>query len=164
MSIEEVLKSAKGFGHCLVELTGGEPLFQKEVYLLMTVLCDAGHTVLLETGGSIDTAKVDPRVVKIIDFKAPSSFMTDRNCWTNVKRLNGHDEVKFVIADREDYEWSVARVMERGLVERAVVNFSPVHGRLDPQELVGWVLNDRLDVRVNLQTHKYIWGKDAVGV
>ncbi len=163
-SVEEVLTAVEGYGHRLVEVTGGEPLIQEEVFPLMSALCDEGHTVLLETGGSIDTSEVDPRVIKIVDFKPPASFMTKRNCWANVERLNGHDEVKFVIGDREDYEWSAAKVAEHGPVERATVNFSPVHGRLDPQDLVAWILEDGLEVRINLQTHKYIWGEDAVGV
>lgn len=163
-SVDEIMEKIRQSGPMLVEITGGEPLMQRECYDLMKKLCDENYIVLLETGGSIDTVEVDPRVKKIIDFKAPSSLMVDENDWKNVSRLNGGDEVKFVIGDRADYDWSLKKIKEQGLEEKTIVNFSPVHNGLKPAELVKWVLEDGIDVRVNLQIHKYIWGENAVGV
>ncbi len=164
MSIDEILNDVKKTGISLVEITGGEPLIQEECYGLMTALCDEGMIVLLETGGSIDTVKVDERVKKIIDFKAPSSLMVDENDWNNVSRLTAGDELKFVIGDRADYDWSLEMIKEYELEEKTIINLSPVHNVLQPADLVKWVLEDGLDVRVNLQLHKYIWGEKAMGV
>ncbi|TFB11679.1 radical SAM protein [Candidatus Marinimicrobia bacterium MT.SAG.2] len=164
MSIDEILNNVKEKGISLVEITGGEPLIQEECYGLMTALCDEGMIVLLETGGSIDTVKVDERVKKIIDFKAPSSLMVDENDWSNVSRLTAGDELKFVIGDRADYDWSLEMIKEYELEEKTIINLSPVHNVLQPADLVKWVLEDGLDVRVNLQLHKYIWGEKAMGV
>ncbi|MCH8299262.1 MAG: radical SAM protein [Candidatus Marinimicrobia bacterium] len=164
MSIDEILNDVKEKGISLVEITGGEPLIQEECYGLMTALCDEGMIVLLETGGSIDTVKVDERVKKIIDFKAPSSLMVDENDWSNVSRLTAGDELKFVIGDRADYDWSLEMIKEYELEEKTIINLSPVHNVLQPADLVKWVLEDGLDVRVNLQLHKYIWGEKAMGV
>ncbi|MCH8305579.1 radical SAM protein [Candidatus Marinimicrobia bacterium MT.SAG.3] len=164
MSIDEILNDVKEKGISLVEITGGEPLIQEECYGLMTALCDEGMIVLLETGGSIDTVKVDERVKKIIDFKAPSSLMVDENDWNNVSRLTAGDELKFVIGDRADYDWSLEMIKEYELEEKTIINLSPVHNVLQPADLVKWVLEDGLDVRVNLQLHKYIWGEKAMGV
>ena len=163
-SIEEILNTVKETGSPLVEITGGEPLIQEECYGLMTALCDEGMIVLLETGGSIDTVKVDERVKKIIDFKAPSSLMVDENDWNNVSRLAAGDELKFVIGDRADYDWSLEMIKEYELEEKTIINLSPVHNVLQPADLVKWVIEDGLDVRVNLQLHKYIWGEKAIGV
>ena len=163
-SVDEIMEEIRQSGPLLVEITGGEPLMQRECYDLMKKLCDENYIVLLETGGSIDTVEVDPRVKKIIDFKAPSSLMVDENDWNNVSRLNGGDEVKFVIGDRADYDWSLKKIKEQGLEEKTIVNLSPVHNSLKPAELVKWVLEDGIDVRVNLQIHKYIWGENAIGV
>ncbi|TFB13823.1 radical SAM protein [Candidatus Marinimicrobia bacterium MT.SAG.4] len=164
MSIDEILNDVKKTGLSLVEITGGEPLIQEECYGLMTALCDEGMIVLLETGGSIDTIKVDERVKKIIDFKAPSSLMVNENDWNNVSRLTAGDELKFVIGDRADYDWSLEMIKEYELEEKTIINLSPVHNVLQPADLVKWVLEDGLDVRVNLQLHKYIWGEKAMGV
>jgi len=163
-SIKEIIFEVKEAGPLLVEITGGEPLIQDECYDLMKELCDGDYVVLLETGGSIDTKEVDPRVNKIIDFKTPSSLMVDENNWDNISRLNPGDELKFVIGDRADYDWSVKIIKENDLEEKTIVNFSPVHGVMSPSELTSWILNDKLDVRVNVQIHKYIWGEDTVGV
>ena len=163
-SVDEILEEVRRSGPLLVEVTGGEPLMQHGCYDLMKKLCDENYIVLLETGGSIDTVDVDLRVKKIIDFKTPSSLMVDENDWNNVSRLNGGDEVKFVIGDRADYDWSLKMIKEQGLEEKTIVNFSPVHNSLKPAELVKWIMEDGIDVRVNLQIHKYIWGKNAVGV
>ena len=163
-SIEDILNKVKETGLSLIEITGGEPLIQEECYELMTALCDEGLIVLLETGGSIDTVKVDERVKKIIDFKTPSSLMVDDNDWKNVSRLISGDEVKLVICDRADYDWSIDMIKEYELENKTIVNLSPVHNVLQPAELIKWIMEDSLDVRVNLQLHKYIWGDKAVGV
>ncbi len=163
-SIESVLKEVKETGIPLVEITGGEPLIQEECYELMTALCNEGLIVLLETGGSIDTVKVDERVKKIIDFKAPSSLMVDENDWNNESRLTAGDEVKFVIGDRADYDWSLDMIKKYELEDKTIVNLSPVHNVLQPAELIKWIMEDNLDVRVNLQLHKYIWGEYRRGI
>ena len=163
-SVDEILEEVRQSGPLLVEITGGEPLMQHGCYDLMKKLRDENYIVLLETGGSIDTVDVDQRVKKIIDFKAPSSLMVDENDWNNVSRLSGGDEVKFVIGDRADYDWSLKMIKEQGLEEKTIVNLSPVHNSLKPAELVKWIMEDGIDVRVNLQIHKYIWGENAVGV
>jgi len=163
-SIKEIMAEVKESGPLLVELTGGEPLVQNECYPLMKELCDQEYEVLLETGGSIDTMKVDPRVRKIIDFKTPSSLMVDENNWDNISRLNPGDELKFVIGDRADYDWAFNIIKKNGLEDKTIVNLSPVHGVMNPSELTKWVLEDKIDVRVNLQIHKYIWGEHTLGV
>jgi len=163
-SIKEIMAAVKESGPLLVELTGGEPLMQSECYALMKELCDQEYEVLLETGGSIDTMKVDPRVRKIIDFKTPSSLMVDENNWDNISRLNPGDELKFVIGDRADYDWALNIIKKNGLEDKTIVNLSPVHGVMNPSELTKWVLEDKMDVRVNVQLHKYIWGEHTLGV
>ncbi len=161
----DVLAQALSFGTPLVELTGGEPLLQDAAIPLMKELCDAGRTVLLETSGERDISRVDPRVHRIVDFKAPGSGECARNRWANVELLTRSDEVKLVLADRADYEWATEVLEEHRLAERThAVLLSPVWGELDPQELVAWVLRDRLPVRVQIQTHKVIWGSEAEGV
>ncbi|MFT3924809.1 MAG: radical SAM protein [Myxococcales bacterium] len=161
----EVLAQALAFDTPLVELTGGEPLLQAGTIPLLKELCDAGKTVLIETSGERDVSAIDPRVHRIVDLKAPGSGESARNRWENLPHLTGRDEVKLVLRDRADYEWARA-VVEREQLARRVrqVLFSPVHGVLDPRELVAWVLEDKLAVRVNLQLHKYIWGADKQGV
>lgn len=161
----EVLARALSFGTLLVELTGGEPLLQPGVFPLMTELCNAGRTVLLETSGEADVSPVDPRVHKIMDLKCPGSGESHRNRWSNLAHLGPSDEVKFVLSDRADYEWMRATVRERRLGERtAKLLASTVFGKLAPKDLVAWVLADALPVRVQLQMHKYVWAADATGV
>jgi len=161
----EVLKKALSFGTPLVELTGGEPLLQLGAIPLLKELCDAGRTVLLETSGERDISKVDPRVHRIMDLKAPGSGESQRNRWENIAELSQRDEVKFVLADRTDYDWAKAVIEEHGLPDRVrAVLLSCVWGELDPKDLVKWVLEDRLPVRVQLQMHKVIWDADAEGV
>lgn len=165
MPRSEVLARALEFGTPLVELTGGEPLLQAAVLPLMSELCDAGRTVLLETGGHRDVSNVDPRVHKILDLKAPGSGEHAQNRYDNLRWLTRRDEVKFVLVDRHDYEWMRGLIASRALASiGAQLLASPAHGLLDPRELVAWILEDRLPVRVNLQLHKYVWGVDAVGV
>jgi 7-carboxy-7-deazaguanine synthase len=164
-SLDEVLAMVVSYECPLVEVTGGEPLLQEEVYPLMEQLLDRGKKVLLETGGHRNTAKVPDAVVTILDIKCPGSGEAHRNDWTNLDRLRAHDEVKFVIKDRADYEWARDIVWRHDLAHRAAaVHVSPVHGVLDPRTLSEWVLADRLPVRVQLQLHKYIWSPDARGV
>jgi 7-carboxy-7-deazaguanine synthase len=142
----------------MVELTGGEPLLQRSSLEVMRRLCDAGRTVLLETGGSLPVDAVDPRVHRIVDVKCPGSGEAARNRWENLDALTARDEVKLVLADRADYEWAREVVRTRLEGKPPVVLLSPVHGALDPKDLVAWMLEDRLPARLNLQTHKYVWG------
>jgi 7-carboxy-7-deazaguanine synthase len=162
---DEVLKRALDLGTPLVELTGGEPLLQPGALVLLRELCDAGRTVLVETSGEADVSRVDPRVHKIMDLKAPGSGESHRNRWSNLAALTPRDEIKFVLADRADYEWMRATVRERGLGDRGVALLaSTVWGKLSPRDLVDWVLEDALPVRVQVQLHKIIWGADTQGV
>lgn len=149
----------------LVEITGGEPLLQEAVYPLMQRLLERGHTVLLETGGHRSTARVPAEVVTILDIKCPGSGEAERMDWQNLERLRPHDEVKFVVRDRADYEYARDVIARAALPRRAAaVHLSPVHGVLSPRTLSEWVLADRLPVRVQLQLHKYIWDPDTRGV
>lgn len=153
------------YGCSFIEFTGGEPLEQENVFPLMQWYCDQGYTVAVETGGHIDTEPCDPRVIRIIDMKCPASKMTPLNNYQNLENLRMHDEVKFVIADRADYEWSKEVLSQYRLPERcAAVLLSPVFGVLSYRELVEWILADRLKVRFQLQMHKYIWHPDTRGV
>lgn len=161
----DVLAQALELGTKLVELTGGEPLLQPGVIPLMTELCDRGRTVLVETSGEADVARVDPRVHKIMDLKAPGSGESHRNRWSNLQHLSARDEIKFVLANRGDYEWMRSTIRERALGELGVsLLASCVWGRLASRDLVAWVLEDALPVRVQVQLHKVIWGAEAQGV
>jgi 7-carboxy-7-deazaguanine synthase len=149
----------------LVEITGGEPLLQKNVLPLMSMLCDTGHTVLLETSGAHDISGVDPRVHRIMDLKTPGSGEAGKNLWSNIGHLTARDEVKFVMGSREDYEWSRENVQRFDLIKRCrAVLFSPIFGRIDPRQIVEWILADKLDVRFQLQMHKFIWAPTQHGV
>jgi 7-carboxy-7-deazaguanine synthase len=161
----EVLARALALDTPLVELTGGEPLLQPGVLPLLRELCDAGKTVLLETSGQADVSGVDARVHKIMDLKAPASGESHRNRWGNLAHLTSRDEIKFVLADRPDYEWMRDVVRSRELTTHTPkLLASAVFGRLAARDLVAWVLEDKLPVRVQLQMHKYIWAPEAVGV
>jgi 7-carboxy-7-deazaguanine synthase len=164
-TIAEVITAVTAFQCPLVEITGGEPLLQKNVLPLMTALVDAGHTVLLETSGAHDISRVDPRVHRIMDLKTPGSGEVDRNLWPNVEHLTSRDEVKFVIGSREDYDWSRGQIERHRLAERChAVLFSPIFGRIDPRQIVEWILADKLEVRFQLQMHKFIWAPTQRGV
>ncbi|HKY70502.1 MAG TPA: 7-carboxy-7-deazaguanine synthase QueE [Nitrospira sp.] len=163
-SIEEILLKVGSYACRLVEVTGGEPLAQADVFPLISQLCDRGHDVLIETSGAIDTTAVDPRAHLILDVKCPGSGMSDRMHWPNVARLTGKDEAKFVLADRTDYEWARHILAQHELANRCTVLMSPVFGSLDPRQLAEWVLADRLPVRLQLQLHKLIWTPDMRGV
>jgi len=165
MSLDDIAERVRGYGCDVVEITGGEPLLQKDVYPLMDRLLADGHTVLLETGGHIDAERVPTSVLRVIDVKCPGSGEADKTCWANLDQLRHTDEIKFVIKDRVDYEYACQVVESRGLTGRAAaVLFAPVHGVLDPKELAAWILADRLDVRLQLQAHKYIWDAQTRGV
>ena len=165
MSVDQVVADVESRGCELVEVTGGEPLLQPDVYPLMQRLLDSGKTVLIETGGHRSIAQVPDGVIRIMDVKCPGSGESAKNDWSNLPLLTGRDEVKFVIADRADYDYAREVVAREGLTARCGgVLFSPVHGKLDPRELSEWVLADRLPVRVQLQVHKYIWSPETRGV
>ena len=163
-TVDDVVAEAHGHGIALVEITGGEPLLQPGVHPLMARLADLGHTVLLETSGSLDVARVDPRVIRIVDLKCPDSGEADRNRWENLDALGVRDEVKFVLASRGDYEWARAVIVEKGLARRWTVLLSVAHGLLAPAEVARWMLEDRLPARFQLQAHKVIWDPSARGV
>jgi len=165
MTIAEVVAGVMAFGCPLVEITGGEPLLQDDVYPLMAELRDRGLTVLVETGGHLSVDRVPEGVVKIIDVKCPGSGESARNHWPNLDLLAPADQVKFVIRDRADYDFARNVVSRHALSTRcAAVLFSPVHDVLPPPELASWILADKLAVRLQLQVHKYIWGPHARGV
>ena len=165
MPVDAVVGAVEAYACPLVEITGGEPLLQPDVYPLMDRLVGGGRTVLLETGGQLDVSAVPAAVVKVVDVKCPGSGEAERNAWSNLERLAAHDEVKFVIRDRADYEFARG-VLRRHRLERrcAAVLLSPVHRVLDPSRLASWSLEDRLPVRIQIQLHKHLWGDDARGV
>jgi 7-carboxy-7-deazaguanine synthase len=164
-SLGEILDAVAAYRCPLLEITGGEPLLQKNVLPLMSMLCDSGYTVLLETSGAHDISKVDPRVHRIMDLKTPGSGEVDKNLWSNIDHLNVGDEVKFVMGSREDYEWSCDKVQRYVLPSRChAVLFSPIFGRIDPRQIVEWILADKLNVRFQLQMHKFIWSPTQRGV
>jgi 7-carboxy-7-deazaguanine synthase len=163
--LNEILDAVAKFRCRLVQITGGEPLLQKNVLPLMSMLCDSGYTVLLETSGAHDISKVDPRVHRIMDLKTPGSGEVDKNLWSNIAHLTARDEVKFVIGSREDYQWSQEKVQQYDLSSRChAVLFSPIFGRIDPRQIVEWILADNLNVRFQLQMHKFIWSPTQRGV
>ena len=165
MSVDAVLQQVDRYGSPLVEVTGGEPLLQEDVYALMERLLESGRTVLLETGGQIDVSRVPLAVIKVMDVKCPASGESHRNEWGNIDRLGSRDQVKFVIKDRGDYEFARDLVVRHALDRRcAAVLFSPVHDVLEPKALSEWILADRLPVRLQLQIHKHIWGANVRGV
>ncbi len=164
-ALDDILAEVDRYDCPLVEVTGGEPLLQEDVYPLMQALVDRGRQVLLETGGHRSTARVPSAVTTILDVKCPGSGESAKNDWSNLDRLRPHDEVKFVIADRIDYDFARDVVARHALAERAAaIHFSPVHGALAPRLLSEWVLADRLPVRVQLQLHKVIWDPGTRGV
>jgi 7-carboxy-7-deazaguanine synthase len=164
MSLEGILETVRGFGCNLVEVTGGEPLVQEGALALMSRLCDEGYAVLLETGGSLDISPVDSRVRRIVDFKCPGSGMASKNLWENVRSLTATDEVKFVIGSREDFDWAVQMMREHDIASRCPVLMSPVFGSQQPAHLARWIMESGVDVRMQLQLHKYIWDPAMRGV
>ncbi len=164
MSVEEILTEVEKYGCKLVELTGGEPLVQAESPNLMKRLCDLGYQVMLETGGSLPIKQIDKRVMIILDLKCPSSKMMKKNLYENLDYIKKADEIKFVIGTREDYEWTKEQITKYGLTDKTNILFSVVFGLLEPVKLVEWLLEDKLNVRFQLQMHKYIWEPTAKGV
>jgi 7-carboxy-7-deazaguanine synthase len=165
MSVDEVVSAVEAHGSPLVEITGGEPLLQEDVYPLMDRLLAAGRTVMLETGGHRPTSRVPAAVLKIVDIKCPGSGEAAKNDWSNLERLAPHDEIKFVVQDRADYDYARDVIVRYDLASRAAaVLMSPVHGVLDPRTLSEWMLADRLPARLQLQLHKYIWSPTTRGV
>lgn len=164
MTVEDVVKAVDQCGISLVEITGGEPLMQKEVIPLMQALLERNYTVMLETGGVLPVDEVPEQVIKIMDLKCPGSGEVSKNNYDNLRHLTLKDEVKFVILDREDYDWSKKILDEYVVDKKAQVLFSPVYEKLDLKDLVQWVLEDNLPVRIQTQLHKVIWSKDTIGV
>jgi 7-carboxy-7-deazaguanine synthase len=166
MSLNDILGTAKAFNCNLVEVTGGEPLIQRETPDLITALVKNRYTVLLETNGTRDISIVDKKCIRIMDIKCPSSGMKQETHWKNLDYLVSSDQLKFVIADREDYLYAKTVLDNPAITRRKklVVNFSPVFHELDPKELARWILEDHLQVRLHIQLHKYIWGEHARGV
>jgi len=163
-SIEEILTKVDSYGCQLVEVTGGEPLAQADAFQLIARLCDRGYQVLIETSGAIDISSVDRRAHVILDVKCPGSGMTDRMYWPNLNLLTMKDEAKFVLCDRNDYDWARKTITQYELTSRCPVLMSPVFGSLEPRLLAEWVLADRLPVRFQLQLHKLVWAPDMRGV
>ncbi len=165
MSVAEIAAQLDDYRCDLVEITGGEPMLQEGVHDLIAHLLAQGRTVMIETSGACDVSRLDPRVIKIMDLKCPASGESGRILWSNLEHLTARDEVKFVISDRTDYEWS-RDVIRRCQLEQRVnaLLLSCAFGRLEPARLAAWILEDRLPVRLQLQIHKYIWPPDARGV
>jgi 7-carboxy-7-deazaguanine synthase len=164
MSLAEILAKVKDLGLPLVELTGGEPLAQKNCAPLAKKLIDAGYKVLIETGGSEDVSPLDQGVHIIMDIKCPGSQMHEKNLWENLKHLKPTDEIKLVIADRNDFDWALSKIKEHDLTARFKVLLSPAFGLLQPKDLAEWIVQEKLNARLNLQQHKYIWHPRAKGV
>ena len=163
MSIQDIIHEIQQYDCKLVEVTGGEPLMQEECINLMKTLLNKNYQVMLETGGSLPLNEVPKKVIKIVDFKCPSSNMSKKNDWTIIKNLNSKDEVKFVIGDKDDYEWTKKKINQYNLNDKTIL-FSPVHDILDPKILSDWILKDNLKVRLQMQLHKYIWSPETKGV
>jgi len=164
MVLSEIEQAVADLGHPLVEITGGEPLLQANALVLMRRLCDLGYKVLLETSGSLDISAVDERVIRIVDMKTPFSGEVGANLYENLDVLRPSDEVKFVLADRQDYEWAKALIEEYSLEQRAKLLMGTVYGALENAQLIEWILADGLDVRFQLQVHKIVWDSKKRGV
>jgi 7-carboxy-7-deazaguanine synthase len=158
--LADILDKTAGFGARYVTVTGGEPLAQANCLPLLTALCDSGYDVSLETSGALDISGVDSRVSRIVDIKPPGSGEVDRVRWENLSLLNRSDEIKFVLADREDYDWAFAVMQRDDFPKDVPVLFSPVHGMLEPSMLADWMLKDRVPARLQLQLHKILWGDE----
>lgn len=164
LSEDEIMNRVKSAGMNLVEITGGEPLLQTGVLQLSKRLLDSGYKLLIETNGSQDISRIDKRAVRILDIKTPGSGMSDKNFLPNIDYLQPTDEVKFVITGRDDYDWATAFIEKSSLSGRCTILLSPSFGAIDPKDLAAWMIEDRLEVRLNLQLHKYLYGPDRRGV
>jgi 7-carboxy-7-deazaguanine synthase len=158
MHIDNVIEQVAAYGVRHVCVTGGEPLAQKRCLDLLTLLCDAGFDVSLETSGAMDISAVDSRVSRVLDLKTPDSGERERNLWSNLGHLTPHDQLKFVVCSRADYEWARDEIRARGLEDSAELLMSPAWDQLNATKLAEWVLEDKLDIRVQLQLHKILWG------
>lgn len=163
-TIDEVITKVLKYKTPLVEITGGEPLLQEGVYPLIDKLLFNNKKVLLETNGSLPIDRIDKNVIKIVDFKCPSSNETDKNLFENIYYLNPFDEVKFVISDRIDYEWAKGIIYKYNILDKCKVVFSPVFGKIEPKMIVEWILKDQINIKFQLQIHKYIWSPELRGV
>lgn len=164
-TLGDIYAEVMAIGVPLIEMTGGEPLLQKNILPLMAAFCDAGKTVLIETSGAHDISKIDSRVHRIMDLKTPSSGMCDRNLYSNIDHLNKGDELKFVIGSREDYEWTREQISKYDLSSRVgEILLSPIFGKIEPRQIVEWMLADKVPARFQLQMHKFIWEPRARGV
>jgi len=164
MRLDDIMKRVASYGCKLVEITGGEPMLQKEIYELCDRLLAADYTVLIETGGSLDLSKLDPRVIKIVDLKCPGSGETEKNYWPNLDILQPHDQIKFVIKDRADYDWTLQVIRQHRLDARFHLLFSPVFGIMELRPLAEWMLADRVQAQLQVQLHKFIWSPETRGV
>ena len=158
MALDTIIAALADYRTDYVTVTGGEPLAQKQCSVLLQRLCDAGYRVSLETSGAIDVCGLDPRVVKVMDIKTPGSHEQAKNRWQNIACLNPADQVKFVICDREDYEWARQQLAQHALADKCEVLFSPSQGQLEARQLADWILQDQLPVRMQIQLHKLLWG------
>lgn len=158
VELDDILKQVANYGAHYVTVTGGEPLAQKECLTLLQRLCDEGYEVSLETSGALPVAEVDPRVIKVVDIKTPGSGEVERNLFENLAHLYSHDQIKFVICSREDYEWAKNVMQQRDLASLCEVLFSPSFAQQKAGELADWIIQDRLPVRLQIQLHKYLWG------
>ena len=156
-SFEEILKEVKKHNVKYITVTGGEPLAQNRCVNLLKLLCDKGYEVSLETSGALDISKVDPRVSRVMDLKTPASKEEAKNLYSNIELLTSHDQIKFVICDRNDYDWAVDKIKEYDLLNRCEVIFSTSHEQLKPRQLADWIIEDELGVRFQMQLHKYLW-------
>ena len=161
MEIAAILAKVAAFGTKFVTVTGGEPLAQKQCYTLLQALCNAGYSVSLETGGAMDIANVDKRVSVILDIKTPASGETKNMLWSNIAHVKASDEIKFVLCNRADYDWAKAKMIELKLTEKCPILFSPSFHELKAEDLAGWVLVDKLNVRMQIQLHKILWGEKS---
>lgn len=161
LGIDKIVEQVKSYRTKYVTVTGGEPLAQKHCNLLLESLCDAGCSVSIETSGALDISKIDSRVSRIVDIKTPGSMEAEKNLWSNVDWLNANDEIKFVLMDHADYDWAKSVLEEKRLAAICPVLFSPVQGKLDPAALAQWILEDQLDVRMQIQLHKLLWGNES---
>jgi len=163
-TIKQILEQVESFNCNVVEITGGEPLLQKNVYPLLTALCDLDLQVLLETGGHMEIQDVDQRVKIIMDIKCPSSGESEKNLWSNIEKLKSIDEIKFVIGDKKDFNWAKSIIEKYELNRKCALIFAPVFGKMNNKQLAEGILKDHLPVRLQLQLHKYIWSPDERGV
>ncbi len=159
-SLQDILSEVKKYNAKYITVTGGEPLAQKQCINLLKLLCDEGYEVSLETSGALDISAVDKRVSRVMDLKTPASKEEAKNDYNNIELLTAHDQLKFVICDRNDYEWAVNKIKEYDLLSRCEVFFSTSHQQLKPQQLADWIIEDQLAVRFQMQLHKYLWNDE----